>query len=428
MHTCRKWRRVVFASQKALNLRLFCTHGTPVQKFLGCWPAALPIVVEYGGSPELDPLAPEDENNIMAALRQSGRVSSISFNFTSWFSEKLGAISKALAELEDLALLSRESALLTQTLTSAFQSGGASFRRTTHQHSFRSLVDFQLHEVFLPPLFLPQTLTNALSGMIQLQSLSLHLLLPANYVYPPPPSGKPVGLPVLTRFSFRGNTGCLESLVAGIDAPRLGRIEVTFFDGAISELLSELPKFSQFINRIKLHKSHRRADIFSSEHAISISLTQQGVPTYLKFQFFCDTLALQLSSMTQICIQFSALLFDVEDLHIIAIRRSRQEVIHHGSWLEAFAGVKCLHARGYYILRALQLPDTLGRTVLPALQKLYIPAPRPGYTPSSADLVSLITSRRLSGHHIAVEYERLSHESELRGEGTAYDCTTTTTC
>ena len=62
--------------------------------------------------------------------------------------------------------------------------------------------------------------------------------------------------------------------------------------------------------------------------------------------------------------------------------------------------------------------------MLPALQKLYMPVPEPGYPPSSADLVSLLTSRRLSGHHIAVEFERLSHESELRGEGTAYDDTT----
>jgi hypothetical protein len=68
VHICRKWRRIVFfASQRALRLRLFCTHGTPVLTTLDWWPA-LPIVVEYGGSPTLDPPAPEDEDNIVVAL------------------------------------------------------------------------------------------------------------------------------------------------------------------------------------------------------------------------------------------------------------------------------------------------------------------------------------------------------------------------
>ncbi|KAH9043476.1 hypothetical protein EDB83DRAFT_2553967, partial [Lactarius deliciosus] len=72
VHICRRWRRIVFASQQALHLRIICTHGTPVLKTLDCWPA-IPIVVKYGGSVDLDPPAPEDEDNILAALKQSDR-------------------------------------------------------------------------------------------------------------------------------------------------------------------------------------------------------------------------------------------------------------------------------------------------------------------------------------------------------------------
>jgi hypothetical protein len=38
-----------------------------VLKALDLWPA-LPIALEYGGSPELNPPNPEDEVNILAAL------------------------------------------------------------------------------------------------------------------------------------------------------------------------------------------------------------------------------------------------------------------------------------------------------------------------------------------------------------------------
>jgi len=120
VHVCRKWRQIVFASQRALHLQIFCTHGTPVLKTLDCWPA-LPVVVQYGGSLALDPPAPKDKDNIMAALKQSGRVSSISLTVTSSLLEKLSAIERPFSELEDLVLLSRDSVQL--TLPSTFRWG-----------------------------------------------------------------------------------------------------------------------------------------------------------------------------------------------------------------------------------------------------------------------------------------------------------------
>jgi hypothetical protein len=102
----------VFESQQVLHLRLVCTHGTPVLKTLDCWPA-LPIVVQYGGAPSLRPPAPKDEDKIMAALKHSDRVSSISLTVTGSLLEKLSAIERPFSELEDLVLLSRDRALLT---------------------------------------------------------------------------------------------------------------------------------------------------------------------------------------------------------------------------------------------------------------------------------------------------------------------------
>ncbi|KAH9057836.1 hypothetical protein EDB87DRAFT_974532 [Lactarius vividus] len=191
-HTCCRWRRIVFASKRALRLRLLCTNGTPVLwlKALDFWPT-LPIVVHHGGSLALNPPAPEDEDNIMAALNQSDRVSSISLTVTSSLLEKLSAIERPFSQLEDLVLLSRDS--VRQTLPSAFRWGTRlrclhstriAFPALLHLlYSSRNLVDLQLHEVINPWHFSPEALTDALSGTPRLRSLSLHLLTTATAVF-----------------------------------------------------------------------------------------------------------------------------------------------------------------------------------------------------------------------------------------------------
>ena len=45
VHVCRRWRELVFASPRRLNLRIPCTRRTLVGKNLGIWPA-LPIDVD----------------------------------------------------------------------------------------------------------------------------------------------------------------------------------------------------------------------------------------------------------------------------------------------------------------------------------------------------------------------------------------------
>ena len=427
LHICRKWRAIVFASQQDLHFRLFCTYGTTVLKSLDCCPA-LPIIVQYGGSLGLDPPAPEDEDNIMAALKQSDRVHSISLTVTSSLQEHLSVIKTPFSELEDLVLLSRDSRRL--TLPSAF--GWGTRLRRLHLtgiafsalplllYSSRSLLDLQLHEVPNPWLSSPEVLTDALCGMAQLRSLSLRFLPTIDHIAVSPPSRERVVFPALTRLDFRGTTKYLEDLVARIDTPRLGDIEITFFN----EFSSEFSKLSEFIDRIELHKSHSRADILCSEGATSISLTQPGGPTRLKFQIFCEPLASQLSSLSRVCVNSSALLFDVEDLRISATGQSSVE--DSGRWLEpigSFPGLKCLHVSGNIsidIMRDLQLPDKQRQNVIPALQKLYIPQPGPRLAPLREMVVSFMISRRLSGHPIEVKYERLCQTDELRKSGTAY--------
>jgi hypothetical protein len=425
VHTCRKWRRIALASEQDLNLPLVCTHGTPVLKSLDCWPN-LPIIVQYGGSLELDPPAPEDEVNIMTAFNQSDRVHSISLTVTSSLLEKLNAIKRPFSKLEDLILLSRDRAQV--TLPSAF--GWGTRLRRLHLirivfsalplllYSSKNLVDLMLHEVPNPWLFSPEALTDALSGMVQLRSLSLHFLPTTAHICVTIPSRKRIVFPVLTRLDFRGIAKYLEDLVARIDTPRLGDIELTFFN----ESILDFSKLSEFIDCIEIHKSHRRADILSSERAISISLTQPGALTCLTLQLLCKPLALQLSTMSQLCITFSALLTDVKDLRISATRQSREgDSLDSERWLESitsFTAVKWFHIAGNIlidIVRALQQQDKRRKTVLPSLKTLYLPQPGSRQARLREMVVSFMVLRRLSGHPIEVEYGRPRPIGELHG-------------
>ncbi|KAH9018046.1 hypothetical protein EDB84DRAFT_662750 [Lactarius hengduanensis] len=403
VHMCRRWRRIVLTSQRALHLQMFCTHGAPVLKTLDCWPAQ-PIVIKYGGSLELDPPAPE-EDNILAALKQSDRVSSITLTITNTLLEKLSAIERPFSELEDLVLLSRDTLL---TLPSTFRWGP--HLRSLHSTKVTSPALLQLHQVLY---ISPEALTNPLSGRAHLRSLSLHF--PPTDHYLSPPSGERIVLPVHTRLNFRGTTEYLECLVARIDAPRLGNIEITFF----KKLIFDVSKLGKFIDRIEMQKLYQRAHMLSSGRDITISLIQPGTPTRLKLQVFCEPLSEQLSSMARICNHFSALLFNVEDLRVSATRH--QDISYFGQWLEpirSFTGVKWIHLDGNLsvnVVRGLQLLERGSETVLPSLHTLHIAQPGPRHAPLREAVVSFMISRRLSCRPIAVEYERLCHISELRG-------------
>ena len=369
----------------------------------------------------------------MVALMQSDRVSSISLTVTNSLLEKLSAIERPFSELEQLVLLPRDS--VPMTLPRAFRWGVR--LRTLHLtraaiptlpellSPCTSLVDLQLHKIPKIGYFSPDALATALSEMTHLQSLSLHFLsftLPPNYRGLPPQSGKRVVLFSLTCFKYRGTSEYLDSFVARIDAPRPRDIDIIFFSQPTMVTL----QLSRFINRIETQNSHRRADILSSEHAISISFTQPEAPLRLELQISCKLLARQLSCMAQICIGLASFLLDVEQLCISVMRtKSGQDHSNCEEWLKLtrpFIGTKWVHVAGEHstnLVFALQFSQTRGETVLPALSKLCIREHEPRYAPLRDAVVSFLYSRRLSGQIIVIEYER-SWIDERHGTGTAF--------
>ena len=161
--------------------------------------------------------------------------------------------------------------------------------------------------------FSPQAFANALSGASHLRSLSLHFLsFPPrrNYVGLPPPGGHRIVLPALTCFKYRGISKYLDSFVARIDAPHLRDIDITFF----SQPTMDASQLGQFIERTEMQTSLTEAEIQISAHAISISFKNSSTSTPLRLQISCKQLDWQLSSMAQVCDQFSPFLFGVEHL------------------------------------------------------------------------------------------------------------------
>jgi hypothetical protein len=233
---CQRWRQIVSTSPLSLNLRLYFTYGTPVLKTLDCWPV-LPIAVQYGGLPNLDPPASEDDDNIIAALKQSGRVSCINLTVTSSLLEKLSVISEPFSALEELALLSRYSWRLYLPNTFRWGSRLRTIRLTKIAFpSFpqllspcQDLVDLQLHEIPSVGYLPPEAFANALSGMTQLRSLSFHFNYLQNHLSLPPSPGDHMLLPSPTCLKYRGYSEYLDNFVARIDAPRLEDIDLTFF-------------------------------------------------------------------------------------------------------------------------------------------------------------------------------------------------------
>ena len=419
---CQRWRRIVFSSPLGLDLRVHCTYGKPVAKTLDCWPV-LPIVMRYGGFPNLDPPAPEDHDNIIAALKQSGRIRSIRLTVPNSLIVKLPPISEPFSELEELALLSQDN--MQPTLPSTFRWGPRLRTLLSTKISFPSfpqllssskdLVYIQLHEIPRDGYFHPEAFAGALSGMTQLRALSLHFLsLPPrrNFLGLPPPPGERVILPALTCLEYRGTSKYLDTFVARIDAPRLMDIDITFF----SQPTMDASQLGRFINQLEPLKSPGKANIESSTHDISISISfTEPSDSRLQLQISCKQLDWQLSSMAQVCHQFSPFLSRVNDLCInTAHPSSGQDDVDSERWMElvgSFSGAREFSLAGELpaeILCALCPTDGGHPAVLPTLRMLRVEKHMTANEPSWRAVRSFNTMRWLSGFPVRVSTQGFS--------------------
>jgi len=104
VHVSCRWRCLVFASPRRLDLKLYCTRRRSVNlKALDIWPA-LPIVIFANNAK-----SQEDLTNVIAALRQHNRVCKIFYyneEFSDSLLEEFAAIDEPLLALTSLRLTS----------------------------------------------------------------------------------------------------------------------------------------------------------------------------------------------------------------------------------------------------------------------------------------------------------------------------------
>jgi hypothetical protein len=217
---------------------------------LDVWPS-LPLLIHDSDSPI------EGVDDIIAVLERSDRVAKIDL-YDSALEKVVAAMQEPFPELTHLLLTSND--IAETVLPDSFLGGFAPrlqflmlilipfpglpklLLSATH------LVTLHLWQLPHPGYFSPEVMVTALSTLTSLESLSLGFDSPRSRPdwasRRPPPLTRSV-LPVLTTFWFRGVCEYLDDIVACIDAPRLYKLEITFFN----QIVFDTPQFTQFICR-----------------------------------------------------------------------------------------------------------------------------------------------------------------------------------
>ncbi|KAI0294161.1 hypothetical protein BC826DRAFT_1012684 [Russula brevipes] len=354
-HVCQKWRRVVSASPRRLDLEILCTLGGHIEPILHSWPT-VPLIVQFQGSPKSESVL----HNILVALQRPGRVRDIDIGVTS---SMIGPIFELMQEpfleLERIRIVSRDGT--GSQVDGTFLGGSAPRLREIELRyvaisssalrqllpSTNNLVKLELWGIPDTGYVSPDALVTSLSTLVQLRSLSIGFHSPSPRPNPsralPPPLQR-ASLPSLTDLFFCCTSEYLELFVARIDLPALADISVQFFN----QLVLDIPQFSQFISRVGGQYSPGEVLIQPTSSFLRIALTQRftGISrrrNRCRLQVSCKHLDWQLSFMTQMLSQLSHLqvLTNVKSLVIYgpfvglppAIGK---EDVDSAQWLELF--------------------------------------------------------------------------------------------
>ena len=425
-HVCQRWRSVVFASPRRLNLRLVYTYKKPVRKDLECWPP-FPISIWYPRLVLYHPLYPADEANVISALEFPDRICEINLTLTRPLLEKLTPLMQdPFPALEYLQLGSRD---LMESLVIPSGFLGVFTPQLRHIDldgtpfptlpllllSAANLASLRLYEIPNTGYFSPEALVSGLNAKSDLKFLEIHFLHPTSDLggesprpRPRPNSPTHVLLPALTEFQFRGDNAYLDNLIARIDAPNIERFGITLFE----QRTFELPQLAQFIGRTeKLKSSPHRTSIWFWDHGFSITHyfgPPSSGPTF-RLEISCHELARQVILLSRICEQLSLLVsrverLDIETDHVLPDAWD-DAAVSAQQWLELlapFRRVRWLELIGTpvpSILSALEKSAAGSgcREVLLSLQSLHLRGPT-----MSPPIESFVAARQRSGHVVSV--------------------------
>ncbi|KAI0000697.1 hypothetical protein BJV74DRAFT_986397 [Russula compacta] len=413
VHVCRRWRHLVFASPRRLDLFLCCSKATPARRMLDIWPP-LPIIINSDYSyKQVSPV--EGADNVIAALEHCDR-------FTVWKNHV--NIARAIPELTHVWLGPTDDGSVS-VLPDSFLASAPRLRSLRLQ-SFRSpssrkllLSDSHLTYLYLWSIprsgyISPEAMVTCLSALTKLETFELGFRSPQsrpNRTIQRPPLTR-VLLPALTHLRFKGVGEYLDDLVARIDAPLLCIVEIVFFNQLIFDF-SHLPRFIGCVEKFKTLNS---ADLTFFDNHVSVSLTPKARPgpglannTSLSLTCSCNDSDWQLSSVAQFCTSSFPSLSAVECLDIYESRSWEPHGMENIQWMELlhpFTAIKDLRLSEELVVRVVEALQGLAResvtNVLPALQNLFLEGVKPSDLLHEA-IAQFVAARQLAGHPVAFQ-------------------------
>ncbi|KAI0287456.1 hypothetical protein BC826DRAFT_1178420 [Russula brevipes] len=410
VHVCQRWRYLVFASPRRLNLRLLCTGRRPVTAMLDIWPT-LPIVLSNTAT------VPAYRENIIAALEHPNRLCHIKISGVPLLlSERFAAaLQVPFPELTYLSL-DRDAA----SPDHLFLGGSAPRLRTLRlvsvafpaiqklHLSANNLVNLELeivpHWWYTPP----EEMVTHLSELPRLKSLRLAFESPQPLLTQrnsPPPTR--ILFPALTSLSFRGAGEYMEDFIARIDTPLLNDLYIFFIDLTLDIPISQLYQFICYTETFGPH--HELILIFSGGFTGLRSRQMFGPALHIR----CMGLEFQASSMARMCSWFSPLFHHVDRLDLIDNRPFgplMEYDLEYTSFLplfRPFAAIQrlfvCTALIPFVVPSLQELTGTRAMEVLPELRDLFLEGLQLSSSIQSATQ-PFIAARQLSGHPVAVHH------------------------
>jgi len=395
-HVCQRWRYIVSAFPRRLNLRLLCKDTTRgVTEMLDIWPT-LPVVIQVHFPPTKQRV--DGADNAIAAMRHNDRVCEITLTgvpSSLLASERFAAVTQepfpALTHLELLPDV--DSA---PVLPDSFLDGSAPRLRTLRLRSIlfpalgklllsaSDLVELLLWDIPHSGYISPNAVVTCLSTLTRLETLYLgfhsHRSRPERATRCPPPPTRTL-LCALTGFQFKGVSEYLEDVAVLIDAPLLRVFRITFFN----QLVFDVSQLSKFIGRTEKLRTLGQADLFFRHRSVEMNLypqTNSGVDyTMLAFEILCRELEWQFSALVQVSL---APLSTVEVLSIKIFpfggtQDWQYDMIENVQWaelLQSFSAVKVLLIHENVDIVIMALGDLSGAAgvieILPMLQEVLL--------------------------------------------------------
>jgi hypothetical protein len=249
VHVCHRWRQVVFASPRRLDLQIPCTLMTP---HLGIWPA-FPIIVIYDIRSQSAPIG---EDNILAALRLPDRVCEVRFAIFGTRLRKMAAVMQEPFPVLRRLYISSSCVDPPVPLPTGFLGGSAPCLQDisllgvpypalpTLLLSTSDLVKLVVLDIPSDGYISPEAITASLAALPRLENFAIGFEsdTPRPDRIRPPPVTRAV-LPALTSFTFQGVSEYLEDLVGRIDSPRLNHIFISYMYRHLGFQVTQLSKF-----------------------------------------------------------------------------------------------------------------------------------------------------------------------------------------